>query len=81
MSFANDKVKGNEFVGDVQQVLWFLAFKRVKSKVRGVGEEVHCCKGCNNLSNFLHLEKRSNTWIVDEGAQRYEASATNLEDV
>jgi hypothetical protein len=53
----------------------------VKSKVRGVGEEVHCCKGCNNLSNFLHLEKRSNTWIVDEGAQRYEASATNLEDV
>jgi hypothetical protein len=81
LSFANDKVKGNEFVGDVQQVLWFFAFRRVKSKVRGVGEGVHSCKDCNNLCNFLHLEKRSNTRIVDEGAQSYEASATNLEVV
>jgi hypothetical protein len=53
----------------------------VKSKVRGVGEGVHSCKDCNNLYNFLHPEKRGNTRIVDERAQSYEASATNMEVV
>lgn len=81
MSFANDKVKGNEFVGDVQQMLWFFALRRVKSKVKGASERVHSYKDCNNLCNFLHLEKRGNTRIVDEGVQSNETSATNLEVV